>query len=364
MALKRDLERCPSGITRNKRQWHASLIAPTGVITKSFSDLDSAIEWFSDGKDQIRKGTWMDPDLMGTSLKEFSEEWVSKKVEISGKTLATYSSQLKTHILPTFGSRMLTSITNQEIRGWVSNKLDEGVGHTTLRQSLRLIRAIFEDAVDSGLCSRNPTKGVGVAKKTRKKAKALTLYQVRDLANSCEKYGPLIEFLAGTGLRVNEALALKKGDVDLDSKRLHVVRAWTTNASGKKVMGDTKNREERSLALSAPMTEILKPLLEAKGSEDFIFTGANGDALDYGYFRRAYFDKAPKMLNLVGVTIHWLRHTCASMLIRLGAPVTTISEILGHSSIKITLDTYSHWYEGNSANWLEKLGQTFSDPAP
>lgn len=131
-------------------------------------------------------------------------------------------------------------------------------------------------------------------------------------------------------------------------------------ASGKKVLGATKSREERSISLSEPVVELLKPLTLAKGKSDCIFVGSNGDALDYGYFRRAYFKKAVESLGFEDVTIHWLRHTCASMLIRLGAPITTISEILGHSSIKITLDTYSHWYEGDSAEWLQKLGKSLA----
>lgn len=96
--------------------------------------------------------------------------------------------------------------------------------------------------------------------------------------------------MTGTGLRVNKALALKKGDVDLDRKRLDAVRAWTTTSSGKKVLGDTKSREERSLGLSGSIVKILGPLVEATGNEHFIFTGANGDALDYDYFRRAYLE--------------------------------------------------------------------------
>lgn len=113
-------------------------------------------------------------------------------------------------------------------------------------------------------------------------------------------------------------------------------------SSGKKVLGATKSREERSIALSKQMLALLKPLTESRHKSDFIFTGPSGDALDYGYFRRAYFSRAERSLELEEVTIHWLRHTCASMLIRIGAPITTIGEILGHSSIKITLETYSH----------------------
>ncbi len=358
--LKLDLDRCPSGISRVKRMWHATLLAPTGVVNKTFEDLDTAIEWFKDGSDQIRKGTWIDPDRIGETLQEYSTTWMKNKVEISGKTLATYNSQLNVHIVPTLGGSSLTSISSTEVRVWLAELIDGGVGSTTLRQSLRLLRAILEDAVDAGLCAHNPTKGVKVAKHTKKKAKALTPEQVKALAAECGKYGNLIELLAATGLRINEALALQVGDVDLVEARLHVVRTWTMTASGKKILGATKSREERSISLSEQMLDLLKPLTTAKAKDDYIFTGANGDSLDYGYFRRAYFVRAVKRLGLEEVTIHWLRHTCASMLIRMGAPITTISEILGHSSIKITLDTYSHWYEGDSAAWLQKLGKSLS----
>lgn len=359
--LRLDLERCPAGITRNKRLWAASLLAPTGVITKSFDDLDDAIEWFKDGSDQIRKGTWIDPDRIGETLEDYSSMWIKNKVEISGKTTATYVSQLSVHILPTLGASSLTSISNAEVRAWLADLIDTGVGSTTLRQSLRLLRAILEDALEAGLCTHNATKGVSIAKQVKKKAKALTPEQVNALAKECGKYGNLIELLAATGLRINEALALQVGDVDFARAKLHVSRTWTMTASGKKILGATKSREDRSISLSEQMLVLLKPLTVSKAKSDFIFTGAGGDALDYGYFRRAYFTRAVKSLELDDVTIHWLRHTCASMLIRIGAPITTISEILGHSSIKITLETYSHWYEGDSAAWLQKLGTTLTN---
>ena len=218
--LRLDLERCPAGITRNKRLWAASLLAPTGVITKSFDDLDDAIEWFKDGSDQIRKGTWIDPDRIGETLEDYSSMWIKNKVEISGKTTATYVSQLSVHILPTLGASSLTSISNAEVRAWLADLIDTGVGSTTLRQSLRLLRAILEDALEEGLCTHNATRGVSIAKQVKKKAKALTPEQVNALAKECGKYGNLIELLAATGLRINEALALQVGDVDFEECNL------------------------------------------------------------------------------------------------------------------------------------------------
>ena len=153
---------------------------------------------------------------------------------------------------------------------------------------------------------------------------------------------------------------MQVGDVDLVNAKLQIDRTWTVTANGKKILGATKNREDRTISLSEQMVEVLEPLLQSKGKNDYVLIVAHGDALDYAYFRRAFFTRAVNNLGLEDVTVHWLRHTCASMLIRIGAPITTISEILGHSSIKITLDTYSHWYEGDSAEWLQKLGTTLA----
>jgi len=60
-------------------------------------------------------------------------------------------------------------------------------------------------------------------------------------------------------------------------------------------------------------------------------------------------------LGLTGITIHSLRHTCASLLIKLKAPITTVSYVLGHASAKMTLDTYGHYYEDDTALWINQL---------
>ena len=72
--------------------------------------------------------------------------------------------------------------------------------------------------------------------------------------------------------------------------------------------------------------------------------------------QRVWIQPAVEKLDLKGVTSHSLRHTCASLLISLGTPITTVSYILGHASIKMTLDTYGHYYEDDTSIWMEKLG--------
>ena len=85
--------------------------------------------------------------------------------------------------------------------------------------------------------------------------------------------------------------------------------------------------------------------------------GANGQALDYGYFRRAYFQPATEKLGMTEITIHSLRHTAASLLLSLGAPIPEVSKILGHASSKMTLDIYGHAYPSQTSTWMNKLGE-------
>lgn len=358
--LKAEFERCPDDIQRVKRRWVATLVAPTGVATKDFSELSDAITWVGQGKAQLSLGTWVDPDLQEQTLSSYVEYWKSTKGSTSGKTLATYNSQLKNHILPTFGERRLTSITTADIRNWVVALQDKGVGSVTIRQSYRLLHQILESALVEESIVRNPAVGVRLPKGSKKRLSALTVEQVQELADACGKYSILIKFLAMTGVRINEALALRVEDLNFHTSSVHVSRTWTSTESGKKVLGPTKTREVRDIPLGTAILNELKTDLVGKQPGDWLFTGAAGEALDYGYFRRAYFEPAAKRLGLANVTIHTLRHTCASLLIMLQAPITTVSQILGHASVKMTLDIYGHYYKDDSQKWIIELSSRFT----
>ncbi len=359
--LKNDLDRCPEGIIRFKRKWVASLITPTGVASKDFSELDSAIEWRIKGLDQIKTGRWIDPDTADATLAVYVPYWLDNKVEISGKTLATYHSQLRVHILPVLGACTLPSIRNADIRGWISELTYSEVGATTIKQSFRLLKQILDSAVTDGRINWNPASGIKLPKQPKKKAQSFTPEQVSALAAECGLYGNLVHFLANTGLRISEALALQVRDVKLVEKKLDVFRTWTTDVTGKKILGSTKTRENRTIPISPLVASILEPLVSDKGPDEFLFVGHYGEALDYGYFRRAFFAPAVAKLGLGDATIHWLRHTCASMMIKIGAPITMISKILGHSSVKMTLDVYAHWFEDDSSDWMGRLGTHMSN---
>ena len=367
--LKSELDRCTEGVERKKRKWVATFIDESGVYTQSFEDVDSANKWVARAELASEDGRPIDSESARIMFGEFVVEWKKGKLDISGKTLGTYNSQLKLYLLPKFGERKLTSITTSDIKKWVASLVDDGVGPTTIRQSYRLLHQILQSALEDELLGRNPAVGIKLPKIMAKPKDGLTAQELFQLADECGPHRSLVIFLGTCGLRVNEALALRVEDFDITAKIVKVAHSWTTDEFGKKlrdangefVPGTTKTGEVREVPLDQNTIELIKPLLEGKHGRDWVFTGTNGQALDYGFFRRKYFKPATEKLGMKNVVIHSLRHTTGSLLASLGAPIPEVSKILGHSSAKMTLDVYGHAYPAQTASWMEKLGEHIAD---
>jgi integrase len=362
--LKMDLERCPEEITRSGRAWQATLISPSGVATKKFNELDDAVGWIDRGKVMISLGTWVDPSREILNFEEYARVWRSAKSSISGKTLGTYDSQLRLHLVPEFGTRPLTGITSGDVRKWITKLSETNVGATTIRQSYRLMRQIMETAFIEERISRNPCVGIKLPKIVTADKRGLTREELTALAGECGTYGPIILFLGTTGLRIGEALALRVADFDKTASTVSVKRSWTKDVTGRRVMGaSTKTGASRVIPVSPSVLIALQPFFESKTAEDWVFIGPRGKVMDYDWLRQRVFMPATARLGLKGITIHSLRHTCASLLIKLKAPITTVSYILGHASVKMTLDTYGHYYEDDTAHWINHLGDFVSAAA-
>jgi integrase len=338
------------------------LIAPSGVAATKFSDLDEAITWIERGKVMISLGTWVDPSLEILTFEKYATLWRSTKGSISGKTLGTYDSQMRLHLTPYFGEKPLTGISSTDVRTWVAKLSGAGVGATTIRQSYRLLRQIMESAVMDERIPRNPCAGIKLPRIVSAEKRGLTREELISLSEECGTYGPVILFLGTTGLRIGEALALRVEDLDVANSSVAVKRSWTKDVSGRRILGSsTKTGTSRVVPVAPHVLESLRPFFEAKKAEDWLFIGPRGNVMDYDWLRQRVFMPAAKKLGLTGITIHSLRHTCASLLIRLKAPITTVSYILGHASVKMTLDTYGHYYEDDVASWMSALDSHLYD---
>jgi integrase len=110
-----------------------------------------------------------------------------------------------------------------------------------------------------------------------------------------------------------------------------------------------------------PIPRVIRDALSCRCAEisdgDFLFVGEKGGPLSSDHFRKKWFLPVLRELAIRNAGIHMLRHTCASLLIRQNTPITTVSQILGHSDVQITLKTYAHFFVEDSFEAMEKLSQ-------
>jgi integrase len=160
-----------------------------------------------------------------------------------------------------------------------------------------------------------------------------------------------------TGMRRGELLGLKWQDVDLDNSTVRVQRTLTRNGTGY-VLGEPKTKKtRRTIRLTQRAAEALRShrerqleerMVAADRYEDsgLVFAGIGGGLVNPSNLRQRSFAPLLKRAGLPPITYHDLRHTCASLLFQRNAHPKFVQELLGHASVAITLDTYSHMLPG------------------
>jgi integrase len=300
------------------------------------------------------------------SVREYlTKEWLpAVKATIRPSTYNSYVQHVECHIAPHIGSVKLAKLTGSQINALYA-KLAEtgrkdgksGLSPMTIHHVHACLHKACKDAVRWGHISRNPLdaadpprkKGDGTREMqtwTKEQLKAF-LESVRD-----DRLSPLWHLIAMTGMRRGEAIGLRWQDVDLENARLSVRRALIPINRDVVVSEPKTAKGRRVIALDPGTVEVLKAqaarqLDEQKQWDDglvdsgLVFTVACGAALDPESVSR-YFRQAVKQSLLPRIRLHDLRHTHATLALQAGIHPKVVSERLGHATVSITLDTYSH----------------------
>jgi integrase len=291
-----------------------------------------------------------------------TKEWLPAiEHTIRPTTYQSYVSHVECHILPTLGSTPLQKLAPAQINALyakltIAGKRN-GKGLTAL--SVRHVHAVLhrslKDAVRWGRLARNPADLADPPRVTAQ-GHELRTWSAEQLAAFLhsqlnDRLYALWHTLAMTGLRRGEALGLRWEDVDLEAGRLAVRRALVPCGREVLVSEPKTARGRRVVALDPETVEVLKrqaacQLQEQHGSAartdtDLVFTGADGTALHPEVVSHL-FRKAVKEAMLPEIRLHDLRHTHATLALRAGIHPKVVSERLGHATVSITLDTYSH----------------------
>jgi len=259
-------------------------------------------------------------------------------VSLKATTYEHYVNALKSYVVPVFGQSEIACIERYEIESFFARQAAK-YSRSTIRSMRISLGVLLAYAVQNGWLKEDPSKGVKLPRAEncagrRVQRKVLTPLQTTSIAEKLsEPYATLVLFLAVTGLRIGEAIAIKWSDFEGDV--LHVQRRMY---EGK--IDTTKSRDsERRIPIPQALLERMKALEKAG---EWIFHGRRGVPLNPGNSLKRYIRPVAKELNIELGGWHDFRHTVATSMLRAGHGVKVVSELLGHSDVAITLRTYDH----------------------
>jgi integrase len=220
------------------------------------------------------------------------------------------------------------------------------VSPNTVRLAIAPVRALLATAFEEGLIRSNPAAGVRIAQRVEEdadadRAKALTEDELRALVEATpEEWRLLVEFLAQTGVRISESLALRWSEIDFGRRRVLVRRRLRDGS-----FGPPKSRYgRRDVPLSTALAQRLwAARAERKaGDDEPVFAAGNGSYLDAANLFSRVMKPAARRAGVPWAGFHTLRHTCATMLFRRGLNAKQAQVWLGHHSPAFTLAAYVH----------------------
>lgn len=358
-AIVVDLPRTSDG--KRRRKWH------TFKGTKGAAEAEMAKIVH-----QMQVGDYVEPARQ--TVTEYLRQWLGfSQTRVSAKTFERYREIVETQIVPALGHIKLHKLHPTQIQEvyslWSRQGRRNGKGGLsaqTIVHHHRLLHRAMSQAVKWQLIARNIMDAVEPPAVEKCEMRALDESEVAALleaANGSRLSAP-VYVAAVSGMRRGELLGLKWADIDFESRQLAVRRSVEQTRAGVRFKSP-KSRKARTIQLSTHALDALKKHRVAQGRTrlalgpaytklDLVFARDDGSIWEPELFGKA-FAALVKRAGLGHLRLHDLRHSCASILLKAGVNAKVVSERLGHSTIAITLDLYSHLLPGLQAEASEKI---------
>lgn len=299
------------------------------------------------------------------TVTDYLKQWLTDYAyaNLSPGTARGYESIILTHLTPAIGAFPLTQLKPEVIQGYISDKLSNGkvngqggLTARTVRHHIVCLHTALQSAVKMGRLLRNPVDAVTMPRARHQEIRTMSesdIHLFLEIARPTQYYALFYTALF-TGMRRSELLALRWQDIDLLLLNISVNRSLHQLKGGQIVFRQPKTDKSRRLIALTPSTAaILKEfqesqykLREALGfskptENDLVFCQYDGRPFLPNTVSHNWI-KLVRRAGLNGIRFHDARHTHASLLLKQGVHPKIVQERLGHSSIQITLDTYSH----------------------
>jgi len=327
---------------------------------------------------KVQTGGYVSPTR--ETFGEYLNDWlIAVKPSIRESTWRSYELNVRVHLIPTLGGIRLQDLTASRLNafygslienGWSRSGNVGGLNVRTVKYIGMILKQALSAAVKENRIPRNPADAA-TPPRVRQNAEMKTwtagelrmfLDHVRD-----DRLSAAYHLAAMTGLRRGELLGLHWRDVDLNAGRL-AVRETLLAVQDKLTWSQPKTgKSRRSVALDTETIEALRAHRRRQLEErlawggaytdnDLVFARENGDPIHPNRFSE-WFDRRLASAGVPRIRLHDLRHTHASLALAAGINPKVVSERLGHATISITLDTYSHVIPAMQEDAAEKIAR-------
>ena len=318
-------------------------------------------------------GTYADPSKM--SLCQWLLQWLDEAQHIvARKTLQRYREIVELHLIPALGAITLAKLQPVQVQAYYSHALTSGrrdgtggLSAQTVVHHDRVLHVALKRARALRLIPTNPTEDVSRPRAERLEIGALEPAESTALlaAARSTRMFPLIFLALGTGMRRGEILGLRWSDVDMDRCTLTVAQSLEQTKAGLRFKTPKTKRSRRTIALSPSLVEEMQAHRARQAAERLalgmgrdpgalVFARIDGDPMQPDSVTKM-FARIVARAKIKPISFHGLRHTHATDLLRAGVHPKIASERLGHASIAITMDTYSHAIPGLQEDAAQRI---------
>lgn len=364
-------------------------------------DLKSIKKTLSEKRYEVEHGLQGKADKI--TLNKWYETWLNeyKTPNIKETSIHTYKQMYSCYIEPSLGEKYLLMIKPVAIQKLYNELLERGLSAKTISNIQGMFYDIFETACRNDLIIKNPCKGVSRPKVEQTDRRVLSVEEQQTLISYLKKdtwkpFEPLILTLLGTGMRIGEVLGLTWSDIDFKNEQISVNKTLVyvkDLKTGKHMFKYQTPKTKNSLRTIPMLSDVKKALKQQsanqkrvrlymgsewqplKGFEDIVFTSFKGTPHQECDIRK-FLNKIVAEINadekalaekenrepvvMEHIYPHALRHTFATRCFERDLPPKTVQHILGHATVQMTMDLYTHITEQKKQADMQKLEGLFS----
>ncbi|HYK58019.1 MAG TPA: site-specific integrase [Bryobacteraceae bacterium] len=360
-----------------RKTWSIRYRDPSGVLQweGKFKTRHDAQKRLNEVLGEIDKGTYT--RRSSVTFEKFAEDWLASRRQIRGSTEAGYGSIISRQLVPRLGAIAVADLRFEHVDAVVSGMIEDELSPKTIHNAVTLLRTILTgrkgpSALRRGVAFRDSTLGIELPPLQSRQIIPPTPEQMWKLINTAKEIGglgyPLTYLAAFTGVRRNEALALRFDDVGWFTNEVNVRHAISKRRrkdGGQKWewhVGPPKSRKSvRRIAATESVMKMLAELKVGKPGSAFLFPGRCSGFIDPDMFDAEVWKLIAVKAGMPGTRFHDLRHFFASQLIANGETAAYVRDQMGHSSIKVTFDTYGHLFPGRGKEASDRYEKAMRD---